>query len=74
MYKYPAMTKTLGTFKLNIEEGTFNNCEIVVLLGENGTGKTTFVRLLAGDKKCEPDQKNYEVNFINTDSRISHLL
>ena len=55
------MTKTLGTFKLNIEEGTFNNCEIIVLLGENGTGKTTFVRLLAGDKKCEPDDKNYDV-------------
>jgi ATP-binding cassette subfamily E protein 1 len=62
------MTKTLGSFKLNIEEGSFNNCEIVVLLGENGTGKTTFVRLLAGDKKCEPDEKNYDVIIINVDS------
>lgn len=58
------MTKTLGTFKLNVEEGSFTNCEIVVLLGENGTGKTTLVRLLAGDKKCEPDSKDAEVNFI----------
>ena len=62
------MTKTLGSFKLNIEEGTFNNCEIIVLLGENGTGKTTFVRLLAGDKKCEPDEKNYDVLYYNIDS------
>jgi ATP-binding cassette subfamily E protein 1 len=62
------MTKTLGSFKLNIEEGSFNNCEIIVLLGENGTGKTTFVRLLAGDKKCEPDDKNYDVIIINIDS------
>jgi ATP-binding cassette subfamily E protein 1 len=63
MYKYPAMTKTLGNFKLNIEEGTFNNSEIIVLLGENGTGKTTFVRLLSGDKKCEADEKEYEVTY-----------
>lgn len=58
------MTKTLGSFKLNVQEGTFTNCEIVVLLGENGTGKTTLVRLLAGDKKCQADEKDYEVNFI----------
>jgi ATP-binding cassette subfamily E protein 1 len=55
------MTKTLGDFKLNVEEGTFNNCEIIVLLGENGTGKTTFVRLLSGDKKCLPDETSEEV-------------
>lgn len=55
------MTKTLGSFKLNVESGSFTNCEIVVLLGENGTGKTTLVRLLAGDKKCEPDEKEFDV-------------
>lgn len=55
------MTKTLGSFTLNVEEGSFTNCEIVVLLGENGTGKTTLVRLLAGDKKCQPDSKDAEV-------------
>jgi ATP-binding cassette subfamily E protein 1 len=55
------MTKTLGSFTLNVEEGSFTNCEIVVLLGENGTGKTTLVRLLAGDKKCQPDTQDDEV-------------
>ena len=49
-YSYPAMTKTLGGFKLTVESGTFTDSEIIVMLGENGTGKTTFVRLLAGDK------------------------
>lgn len=58
------MKKTLGEFTLNVEEGSFTNCEIVVLLGENGTGKTTLVRLLAGDKKCLPDSKEFEVNFL----------
>jgi ATP-binding cassette subfamily E protein 1 len=55
------MSKTLGSFTLNVEPGSFTNCEIVVLLGENGTGKTTLVRLLAGDKKCAPDSQEFEV-------------
>jgi ATP-binding cassette subfamily E protein 1 len=66
MYKYPAMTKTLGSFKLNIEERTFNNSENIVLLGENGTGKTSFVRVLAGHKDYEPDEKEYEVRLYLT--------
>ncbi|KAG9124796.1 Fe-S cluster-binding ribosome biosynthesis protein [Ceratobasidium sp. 392] len=53
-YSYPSMTKTLGSFKLTVESGDFTDSEIIVMLGENGTGKTTFVRLLAGE---EPDEK-----------------
>ncbi|KAF1984662.1 ABC transporter family protein [Aulographum hederae CBS 113979] len=50
-YSYPAMEKTMGNFHLSIEAGEFTNSEIVVLMGENGTGKTTFCRLLAGTEK-----------------------
>ena len=60
-YKYPKMTKTLQDFTLTVEGGAFSNCEIVVLLGENGTGKTTLVRMLSGDKKCPPNEKEFEI-------------
>ena len=54
-YSYPSMTKTLGGFKLTIEGGSFTDSEIIVMLGENGTGKTTFVKLLAGDTPDDPN-------------------
>lgn len=47
-YEYPEMTKTLGNFSLQVRTGQFTDSEILVLLGENGTGKTTFIKLLAG--------------------------
>jgi ATP-binding cassette subfamily E protein 1 len=56
-YSYPSMTKTLGSFKLTVEEGSFTDSEIIVRLGENGTGKTTFVRLLAGEEPDNPTDK-----------------
>ena len=42
------MVKKFKGFELTIQEGSFDQSEIIVLLGENGTGKTTFVRILAG--------------------------
>jgi ATP-binding cassette subfamily E protein 1 len=60
-YVYPDMTKTQtrGTAKfiLHVESGTFTDSEIIVLLGENGTGKTTFVRMLAGLMKSDEQMK-----------------
>lgn len=63
MYQYPNMTKTLGNFKLTVEAGSFTDSEIVVMLGENGTGKTTFIRMLAGLLK--PDDASVEVPELN---------
>ncbi|KAI2621522.1 P-loop containing nucleoside triphosphate hydrolase protein [Hypomontagnella submonticulosa] len=55
-FSYPRMEKTLGNFKLRIDGGDFTDSEIIVMMGENGTGKTTFCRLLAGALK--PDNAN----------------
>ncbi|KAI1817788.1 P-loop containing nucleoside triphosphate hydrolase protein [Poronia punctata] len=55
-FNYPKMEKTLGDFKLSIDAGDFTDSEILVMMGENGTGKTSFCRLLAGALK--PDSGN----------------
>ena len=47
-YGYPNMTKKLGEFEMVVKNGEFTDSEIIVMLGENGTGKTTFIRLMAG--------------------------
>ena len=60
---YPHMTKTMGNFHLEVEKGWFSDSEILVMLGENGTGKTTFIRMMAG--KLEPDQGSGEIPSLN---------
>ena len=63
-FQYPAMTKTFKNFHLDIRAGQFNSSEIIVLLGENGTGKTTFVRILGGrDKEINADLPELRVSI-----------
>jgi len=46
--EYPNQTKYMGDFRLDVKAGDFSDSEIIVMLGQNGTGKTTFIRMLAG--------------------------
>ena len=58
-YEYPALTKTLGPFKLSVDPGKFKPSECMMMLGQNGTGKTTFIKMLAGILK--PDNESIEM-------------
>ena len=55
------MTKTLGPFKLEVNGGAFKPSEIIMMLGENGTGKTTFIKIIAGIIKPDQDESEIEL-------------
>ncbi len=47
--KWTNLTIKLNGFTLNVNEGSIHKGEIIGILGPNGIGKTTFVRVLAGE-------------------------
>jgi ATP-binding cassette subfamily E protein 1 len=70
-FEYPAMEKTLGGFHLKIHKGTFTDSEIIVMMGENGTGKTTFCKMLAGVEKPDGNQKIPPMNISMKPQKIT---
>lgn len=69
--RYPAMEKTLGDFHLNVQPGGFNTSEIIVMLGQNGTGKTTFIRMLAGLMQDDAETKLPAMNISYKPQKIA---
>jgi len=74
--EWDGLRKDLGPFKLESEQGNINKNEVVGILGENGIGKTTFVKILAGVLKPdvgEFDKKikvSYKPQYIGTSDDI----
>ena len=71
LYDYPDMSKSLGDFHLDITRGSFTDSEILVMLGQNGTGKTTFIRMLAGALKADGDEQVPELNVSYKPQKIA---
>jgi ATP-binding cassette, sub-family E, member 1 len=71
---WPKFSKKFGSFALHAEHGELRTYEKVGVLGENGIGKTSFVKLLAGVEKpdnAELDLKvkvSYKPQYLNSES------
>jgi ATP-binding cassette, sub-family E, member 1 len=51
--KWPALGKKLGTFKLDVDASEIHTKEIIGIVGANAIGKTTFMKMIAGQLKTD---------------------
>ena len=61
MVKTLVEKKTGSKLRLEVTAGEFKDSEIVVMLGENGTGKTTFIKMLAGLLLSDDEEKGHRM-------------
>jgi ATP-binding cassette subfamily E protein 1 len=61
----------VGNFSLEIVEGGFTDSEILVMLGQNGTGKTTFIRMLAGLLQSDGNEQVPQLNVSYKPQKIA---
>ncbi|MEM4668785.1 MAG: ribosome biogenesis/translation initiation ATPase RLI, partial [Nitrososphaerota archaeon] len=57
---WPNMSKTYGDFKIDIIEGKAYRGEVIGIVGPNGIGKTTFIKILAG---LEETDEGYRFSY-----------
>ncbi|RKO90588.1 putative ATP-binding cassette sub-family E member 1 [Blyttiomyces helicus] len=70
-FRYPDLIKNMGDFSREIVGGGFTDSEIIVLSGQNGTGKTTFMRMLAGSLPADGNNQIPELNISYKPQKIS---
>jgi len=51
LLEFPAMEKKFETFHMKSNNGKISKGEILAVMGANGLGKTTFLKMLAGELK-----------------------
>ena len=63
--KWGDIEKTLGDFSLKTGEGAVKSAEVVGVVGPNATGKTTLVKIIAGE--IDPDE-----GWCTMDAKVSY--
>ncbi len=70
---WPKFETKFGTFKLKSEAGEVNDNQVIGILGENGIGKTSFVKTLAGVDSNIVDVKvklAYKAQYLETNDEL----
>jgi len=76
LMEFPELKKKIGEFSLSTDKGRIHNGEVIGILGPNATGKTTFVKMLAGvidadEGKVEAGVRvSYKPQYIEADLEI----
>ena len=63
LLSYPKLEKKYPKFSLSVEEGEIFKREILGILGSNATGKTTFMKMLAGVIKPDNLKLDFDVKI-----------
>ena len=59
------LEKKLGDFSLKAGKGAVHRAEVVGVVGPNGTGKSTMIKILAGEHE-------YDAGWVSGDAKISY--
>lgn len=74
--QWKGIKKKLGSFDLEAPEGKIGGHQIIGVLGENGIGKTTFIKILAHEIKADEGDiqgqvtVSYKPQYLNSESDI----
>jgi len=77
LIEYPAFTVDYPAFRLEAEAGVIRRGEVVGILGPNGIGKSTYIKVLAGVEKPTTGsldhqlKVSYKPQYLKADSEVS---
>jgi len=61
--EWPEFEKDFENFSLKVNKGEIRENHVIGILGKNGTGKTTFVKCLAGLEDVKINKKNLKMDL-----------